>query len=229
MSKPTLETNRTDIVAALARGVASACPIIGGLIAEAVNQIIPNQKLERVIDYLRLLDQKIAAFDEDLGHVADRLRDERGLDLFEDGILQAARAISQERREHLASLLARSLTQDELKYAESKKLLNLLRELTDPELVLLVYYSESPYFGSQRDRELMEKHPEILRPASREYGISQEEIDRGALQDSYLNTLTRLGLLQQRNKSFEVTALSRLLLRYILDKGTYNDPGTDQT
>jgi hypothetical protein len=103
MSKPILETNRTDIIAALARGVASACPIIGGLIAEAVNQIIPNQKVERVIDYLRLLDQKIAALNEDFGRVADRLRDERGLDLFEDGILQAARAISQERREHLAS------------------------------------------------------------------------------------------------------------------------------
>jgi hypothetical protein len=75
----------------------------------------------------------------------------------------------------------------------------------------------------------MEKHPEILRPTSREYGISQEEIDRSALQDSYLDTLTRLGLLQQRNKSFKVTTLGRLLLRYILDKGPYDDPGTAQT
>lgn len=224
MSKPTLETTRTDVVTALARGIAAACPFVGGLIAEAVNQIIPNQKLDRVVEYLRLLDDKIASLDHDLERVAGRLQDEHSLDLFEDGLAQAARALSHERRQHLANLLAKSLTQNELKYAESKKLLNLLRELTDPELLLLVYYSQPPTSGSQYHRELMEKYPEVLRPASRAIGIAQQEIDRGALQGSYLDTLARLSLLRQRDRNFDITTLGRLLLRYIRDED--NDNGT---
>ena len=79
--------------------------------------------------------------------VKDRLYENEGLDLFEEGLLQASRSISEERRRRLANLLAKSLSQEELKYAESKKLLNLLRELTDPEVLILLYYSEQPTFS----------------------------------------------------------------------------------
>jgi hypothetical protein len=48
MEKPKLKTTSTDIAAAVARGVVSACPVIGGLISEAVNQIILHQKLDRI-------------------------------------------------------------------------------------------------------------------------------------------------------------------------------------
>jgi hypothetical protein len=61
----------------------------------------------------------------------------------------------------------------------------------------------------------MEKHPEILQPSSRSTGATQEEIDRGALQDSYKNTLVRLGLLEQRDQTYKMTALGHLLMRYI--------------
>lgn len=215
MVKPELDTTTTDKLAAAARGIAAACPVFGGLVAEAVNSIIPNQKLDRVIGFLRHLDEKVSILDRDLSRAASRLQDERGLDLLEEGIVQAARALTEERRTHIGNLLARSLTQAELKYAESKKLLNLLRELTDAELLFLVYYSESPYLGSDFHRDLMEKHPDVLRPASRSLGIPQAEIDRGALREGYLSTLVRLGLLQQKENQHSLTSLGRLLLRYV--------------
>jgi hypothetical protein len=61
----------------------------------------------------------------------------------------------------------------------------------------------------------MKKHPEILRPARRSTTATQEEIDRGALQDSYKNTLVRLGLLEQRDQTYKMTTLGHLLIRYI--------------
>lgn len=215
--KPTLDSTRTDVAAALARGVVAACPVIGGLIAEAVNQLIPNQKLDRVVDYLQLLDNNIARLDNDLEFVKKHLQDEYALDLFEDSVVQASRAVTEERRRRLANLLARSLSREELQYAESKKLLNLLQELTDPELLFLAFYSNPPTVGSEYHKQLREKNPQVLRPASREVGIPQEEVDRGALQESYKNTLLRLGLLQEQNRTLELTSLGKLLFRYIED------------
>ncbi len=215
MTKPELDTDTTDLAAAAARGIAGACPVIGGLVAEAVNHVIPNQKLDRVADFLRYLDERVSALDNDLGRVTERLRDKHGLDLLEEGVVQASRALTEERRRRIGNLLARSLTHNELKYTESKKILNLLRELTDPELLFLVYYSEPLHMQSEYHRKLMEMHPEVLRPASRTIGAPQEEVDRGALRDSYFNTLVRFGLLQQQGNQHSLTALGRLLLRYI--------------
>ena len=153
--------------------------------------------------------------DTELSGFKANLADKYGLDLLEEGIVQASRALTEERRCRLANLLAKSLSPKELKYAESKKLLNLLQELTDPELLWLAFYSKSPTLGSEYHKQLMEKHPEILQPASRTIGVAQEEIDRGALQDSYKNTLVRLGLLRQRERTHELSSLGCLLLRYI--------------
>jgi hypothetical protein len=215
MAKPNLDTNATDVAAAAARAIAGACPFIGGVVAEAVNQVIPNQKLERAVEFLRYLDARVAELEENLSRAAERLQSAHGLDLFEEGVIQATRALTEERREQIANLLARSLTQKALKYSESKKLLNLLRELTDPELLFLVFYAEPLHMQSNYHRELTQKHPEILRPASRTVGIPQDEIDRGALRDSYLNTLVRMGLLQQNAAQHSLSPLGRLLLSYI--------------
>jgi hypothetical protein len=215
MTNSTLDTNRTDLAAAVARGIAGAVPVLGGLITEAVNHLIPNQRLDRVVQWLGILDAKVAAVEDGLARASERLRSQEGLDVLEEGLTQASRSVSQERRELIASLLSTSLTQEQLKYAEARKLLNILRELTDAELIMLLFYSRRPHLGSQWHSELMSKHSEILRPASREVGEPQKEIDRGALQDSYRNTLVRLGLLREQGRSFDLTSLGRLLLRYI--------------
>ncbi len=213
--KPYIETNRTDIVASAAKGIAGACPIIGGLVTEAINQLIPNQKLDRVVDFLKILDENVSQLDNQISNLKNNLSREIGLDLLEEGIAQASHAVTEERRNRIANLLSKSFTQEEIKYNESKKLLNILRELADPELLWLAFYSKTFSMGSEYHKQLMEKHPEVLQPASRTMGVAQEEIDRGALQDSYKNTLVRYGLLEQRDRSHNLTSLGRLLISYI--------------
>lgn len=210
--RQSLETTRRDVAAALTRGVLGACPFLGPVLSEAVNFLIPNQKLDRVIDWIHLLELQVTTVDQNLERIIERLRTEEGLDLFEDGVAQASRALSGDRRQHLANIIARSLTQDELKFAESKKLLNLFQELTDPEIIMLLFYSERQAIGSERLRELMNRYPEVLRPISREIGLPQDQIDKAALQDSYRNTLVRLGLLRE-NSAEGLTSLGRLLVR----------------
>lgn len=215
MTKPDLDTDVKDVAASALRGLASCIPNIGGLVAEVVNYIIPGQKLERISDFLKRLDSRVGAIDQNLFRALHRLREEHGLDLFEEGVVQASRALTADRRERIANLLGCSLTKEELNYEESRKLLNLLRELTDPELLLLIFYSKPLISRSVFHRRLMKKHPDILRPASKEVGISKQEIERGALQNSYHNTLERLGLIDLQKKPTSLTSLGRLLLRYI--------------
>lgn len=213
-----LEANSRDRLVSVAKAVAGALPFIGTLVAETLDAVVPNLRFERVVSYLKTLEDRVVCLDNQMSSFEKNLGTEEGLDIFEEGIVQASRSVSDERKERLARLVAKSLSAEEVKYEESRKLLNLYRELTDPEIVWLIFYSLNPVLGRGPHSEWVEKHPEILKPISREMGAPQEQVERAALQDSYKATLLRLGLTEERNRSTSLTMLGRMLVSYISDE-----------
>lgn len=218
-----LDANNLDRLTSVAKGVVGICPLVGPLASEAISLLIPRQRLDRVVQFLHALENEIHQVDSRLVNVESNLRTQEGLDILDEGLVQAARSISRERQEKLARLIGRALTQEKIKYAESKKLLNLFRELTDPEVLWLIFYASDPTFGSKFHRRMIEENPDVLKPISRETSVPQEQVDRGALQDSYKNTLLRLGLVKEYGQSFQVSSLGELLIRYIEARSEKND------
>lgn len=210
-----LETSAQDRLASLAKGAVGACPFVGPIVAEVVGSLIPNQRIDRVVEFLRHLDAEVRRIDVRLEQFENNMRTAEGVDLMEEGLTQAARSISQGRKENLARLIGRSLSAEALKYEESRKLLNLYRDLTDPEVIWLLFYSLSPTLGGGSQHDLLRKHGNVLNSISRDLSSSQEQVDRGALQDSYKNTLLRYGLVELDGASHQITSLGRLLVRYI--------------
>ncbi len=210
-----LNTNNLDRLVSVAKGIIGVCPAIGPLASEAIGSLIPNQRLERVVNFVLKLEEYTEKVDSRLNMLETNLKTPEGLDIFEEGLIQASKAVSRERQQQLAVIIAISLTNAQVKYSESKKILNIFRELTDPEILWLLYYSTTPTLGSEFHNKLRQDNPEILKPVSREFGAPQEQVDRGALQDSYKNTLLRLGLVEKRRSSIQISSLGRLLVRYI--------------
>jgi hypothetical protein len=217
-----LETNSRDRLVSVAKAAAGALPFIGALVAETLDTVVPNLRLERVVSYLKTLEDRVVYLDNRMSLFEKNLHTEKGIDIFEEGMIQASRSVSQERKERLARLVAKSLSAEEVRYEESRKLLNLYRELTDPEIVWLIFYSLNPVLGKGPHSEWIEKHPEILKPISRVMGAPQEQRERAALQDSYKATLLRLGLTtEERNKTTSITTLGRMLVSYISDENEH--------
>lgn len=213
-----LDTNTRDRLVSAAKSTAGALPFVGTLVCEVIDSVIPGLRIERVVSYLKTLDEKVGAIDEKLENFKSSLKSEEGLDVFEEGVIQASRAVSEDRKQRLANLVANSLSAEKLKYAESRKLLNIFNELTDPEVIWLIYYSLNPVLGKGPHSDWMEHHSDVLKPISREMGAPQEEHERGALQDSYKLTLSRLGLIAEKNRSISLTTFGRLMVRYITDE-----------
>jgi len=213
-----LDTNNRDQLASVAKSVAGALPFVGTMVGEVIDSVIPGLRIERVVNFLKAIDERVGAIDEQLANFQNNLKDEEGLDIFEEGIIQASRAISEERKLRLARLVVNSLSAEQLKYSEGRKLLNIYNELTDPEVIWLIYYSLNPVMGKGPHSDWVDKHPDILKPISREMGAPQEQHEKGALQDSYKSTLFRLGLTTEKNRSTSLTTLGRLLVRYINDE-----------
>ena len=228
-----LETTRskmaTGMAAAFFKTLVSSAPLVGPYIAEAMGVVIPNQKLERLIIFARVLDDKLKYLKEDT--VKLKIETEEFRDLLEDGFIQASRAMTNERREYIAALLKNSIRNETLDHIEEKKLLALLNELNDAEILTLKFYSLSA--GGRR--EFAEQHKDLFHPIDISHGAPEENIDKGALRDSYRNKLMEIKLLEPVYKrpekgkmpefdertgqikatSVKATWLGKLLLRYI--------------
>ena len=228
--KNDLEVRKNDLIASALKGVCGTLPIMGPSIAEVTGYVIPNQRIDRIASLLKALESKIDP--EEKEKIEAKMLEEKSIDLMEDGFLQAARALSEERIEYIASLLKNGLTNEDLEQNAYKRLLFILGEINDIEVLLLKFYTTLTTMG--RAREFQSKHPGIL-TAYINIGTSREEVDKHAICEAYTTNLSRLGLIKSifkrpwRDESPEfdeqtgmmesigyiITDLGRLLLRSI--------------
>jgi hypothetical protein len=193
---------------------------------------------DRIAKFAAALDARLAALDQEF--VRSKLTDENFTDLVEDGLRQAARSLSDERREYIASIIANGLSSEQIEFAESKHLLKILGEINDVEVIWLRFYLVATIGG---DKDYREKHESVLKPAIACIGAPQEDLDKSALQESYKEHLGQIGLLECRYdtdirtrqpvfdsftgglkvRGYQITLLGKLLLRHI---GLANDEET---
>ena len=223
------ESRVADLAGAFASGLANYLPKVGPILGELITVGIAQQKLDRLTTFIRVLGDRMRYVENDM--LVQRAKTEEFADLFEDALLQASRALSDERKRHIASLLTKTLTTEELKHVEHKKLLALLGEVNDAEIQTLKFYS----LNVTDRRTFAEQHSDLFTPVDRAFGVLQINLDKGALRDSYRNKLIEIGLLRPmfkktskgtipefddntgrlKSSSYTVTHLGRLLLRYI--------------
>jgi len=229
-----MSTKGNDIATIIGKGLLGAIPFIGPLAAEIVGAVIPNQRIDRIESLLKLLESKIP--EEDRTKVEERIISPESVDLIEDSFIQASRALSEERKEYIASLLKNSLTDDDLKHIEYKRLMSILGELNDIEVLILKF--QTLHRGHPEYSEFLEAHKGALTTPFAHMGSTQEEIDKKTIYQTHKLHLANLGLLKARFKKpkrgeppefddktgmikaqgYDITGLGRLLLRSI-DQG----------
>ena len=210
--EPDIDETDVDRAVAASTLVLSAIPTIVPLIAEAVKHGIPKRRIERIARMLKFLGNQVSGLEEDV--LAHRMRTEEFLDLFEDGLWQTTRALTEERLAHIASLLKNSIKSDDLAHEQEKMLLSLLGQLNDPELILLGWYGTN--MVGERANAYYARHEDIVGPTIRESLLSEEEERNITFRETCRATLQRLRLIgPDQRGSDRITPLGRLLLEQI--------------
>lgn len=224
-----LSDNAADNSLAVFRVAASNVPIVGSIFQEIFSSVIPNQKHHRMRLFAEVLDQKIGYMEQDVLRL--KMKTEEFVDLLEDAVPQAARAMTDERREYIASFLKTSLTDDELTHLQQKKLLAMLNELNDAEIIFLRYKS----LVGQEQEDFWETHKNLLSPIPVVIRGERSGYDKEAFRRSYQSKLFELGLMERRfnrlkkgempefdektgmmkSQNDSLSGIGHLLLRYI--------------
>jgi hypothetical protein len=190
---PSLDVQTSDYVASAVRSLVGTVPFAGSLLTEIASTIIPNQRMDRVVKFAAELETRLSGLEQDF--VRSQLTNENFAELMEEGLRQAARSLSDERRAHIATLIAKSLDPAGIGYAESRHLLRVLGEINDVEIIRLASQQFETYGSGQAYRE---KHRVVLEPVMPSIASDQEERDKATLQNSYDVHLQQLGLLNPR-------------------------------
>ena len=206
-----LQTNQQDVWATAIK-VISNCVPFGSPVGELITSVIPNQKIDRVIKVTEKFNKQLIDYNSKQDDVRKRitileLKTAEFGDLFEEGANQASRALTDERLDYIASLLKNSLTDEDLEHIGKKKLLSILNELNDAEIVWLKSYPVNGTIGSVEYKEFYDRHEDILEPVRITFGIpkntAQKLYDEDAIQKSYRNNLLNLRLISESFKSMK--------------------------
>lgn len=222
-----MSVNNSDDMVFLGKSLLGAVPFVGPFLSEVVSATIPNQRIDRLESFAKILEERLSDHEKVL--MQSRFNSSEATDLLEDSFIQASRALSEERKHYIAALLSNSLISDEIKYVEGKRLLQILSGLTDIEILMLVS-QKNDYDGSDA---FWEKHKDVLQSPSADLGSDRDELDRHAIFQTHNQHLVSVGLLKPRfivpmrgqdpqfdpktgmmkTSGFEITPLGRLLIR----------------
>lgn len=170
-------------------------PYAGSLLAEIAGAIIPNQRIDRIARFAQELGVRLKGIEQ--ANLRAQLSNENFTDLVEEGLRQAARSKTDERRQHIAQIIANSLTTEDVSFIESKHLLRILGEINDIEVIWLRSYLRT---SREDEEEFRTKHADLLKPSAAQMGSPQKDLDQETLQRSYKEHLCRLDLLRERYK-----------------------------
>lgn len=185
-----LDNQTRDHLVALTRGAANAVPFVGGLLGELVTTIIPEQRQDRIVRYLRELGERMEKLESGIANAA--MQNPEKIDLIESGGYLSVRATSQERIEQIAEVVANGLTADDADIVRRKRLLALLGEIDDDEIAILAAYGQS-YAGMNP-----QAWESIDRPSPPHLQAGRELIEANKLYDLGVERLLRLNLLERR-------------------------------
>ncbi|MDU7785165.1 MAG: hypothetical protein E7J79_02470 [Aggregatibacter aphrophilus] len=192
MQNDDLDENNTDKLISLTNSILGEFPG-GSIVSGIINNLVPNQRQDRITKYIRELEKRISNLECLIGSEAKKLS--KYIALFEDGLFYAFRAASEKRLEHIASIVANGLNKEQVQISQSIHLLNLLSDLNDEEIIWLRFYLH-PTLGG--DEEFRGKHKSTLTLARNYIGASEEEANKSAIQESYKEHLERLGLIKTK-------------------------------
>lgn len=194
--KRELEAKLPDHLASAARGLAGLVPFAGTALGEVLTQIVPNQRLDRIAKYLSILEARMNEAELEIQLISQSAEK---VDLIEEGAVQATRATSDERIEHIARLVAQGLSTSDAWAIREKRLMKIFEQLDDEEVLLLKELSNfthpnippDPSAAEARER-LKETLPEAL------YILTPREMNQMAeLKKAAIDTLLRLNLIRE--------------------------------
>jgi len=185
-----LNENNTDKLVKIINATFGEIPIVGGTLVELFSSVIPNQRIDRMVEFIKILKEKLTNQEQEL--LKSKILDENFNSLLEDVIESTIRTIGKERKHHFYKIVHTGLTSNKEELIELRIITRTLKELNDIEMIILKNLS---ILSTNERTSFYQKNKSILESERLYVGASKEQEKRHYMFKGYLYHLVALGLL----------------------------------
>ncbi|MGL1893377.1 MAG: hypothetical protein OCD02_17200 [Spirochaetaceae bacterium] len=153
-----LSNNRIDVVNSAIKSTLGAVPLAGTFLGELVSAIIPNQRMDRVTDFLKLLSTRFEDIEDKCKSNLDALF------LLEEGIRISAKTNNKKKREWITSIIGKGIY-EEIEPNITEKFIAILEDITYEQVIILIYFHTKENNELYPTRSKLEFiYPDIIMP-----------------------------------------------------------------
>ncbi|MBK8112601.1 MAG: hypothetical protein IPK46_20980 [Saprospiraceae bacterium] len=205
-----LNDNKTDRLVQVLNATFGEIPFVGGVFVQFISSVIPNQRTDRIVEFIRLLDEKLNKHEQEI--FQSKILNEDFSGLFEDIIESALRSIGEERRQNLVEVFKAGLKSDKETINELRLVTKILKELNDVEVIIL---KSKSIRTTNEYHEFYQKHNSILDSQYLIVGASKEDEKRHYMYKGYMYHLVSLGLIvtQYEIKKIKIDLMIRVTFK----------------
>lgn len=226
MDKKELKTNSTDIITSWVSAVVGMIPVVGGVVSELVQNLIPNQRQDRIVKFIESLSNELDKIKFDIAELRQKFENVKYGTFTYDCLKSVVNNVYDEKIEYYKKLCLNAITEDEKNLIHCERILKILEQLDYYEILYLIFYEKCNTIGpSEMRQSLYDKLGfDILQP-SYYIGMQIEQRDEETYKQITLNNLCNTGLLDMEVKynssgrnprtTYKITTLGRLVLRKI--------------
>lgn len=232
MDKQQLKTNHTDIITSALSATVGCIPVAGGFMSEIVQNVIPRQRQDRIVDFISNLGDELERLEISVEELKEKFNNPKYSAFTWNCLRDFTNDVYEEKIEFYRNLCVNAITNDEKNLIHCERILKILSELDFYEIQYLRFYENPSIDIAEVKQDVIDKIGfDILKPVYT-MGMSEAQRDQETYKQITLNNLCNAGLLEKEVKSignfknahisYKITILGRLILRKI---GVANEAG----
>ena len=210
-----------DVIVSALRSALSVAGPMGAIVGEFLTQLVPDQRMDRLQDFVELLDGRLTGLEDQF---KARLHESSTYATFAEQVMVVAvRTSSRERHRDLAELLRTGLSKSDADLVRHQTVLNLLERLNDVQILILMRYgSFGGTFGDPELSDFLAVHRDAF-PEHPTLNASEDARLAWNLYQHYEGELLQLGLLRElegvvkasEHRKLTITPIGTLVLEAI--------------
>lgn len=150
-----LENNISDRLAALNRSIIGTIPCAGPALSEIICAIIPNQRLDRVVKFLKTIDGKV----NELSQII--IEDQNKIRLIETGLRASSNSNFEAKSEWIGNIVNNGLD-EKIDISIADEIIQIVEELNLEQIIMLYHYCNYRGVAIIYSEKFKSRFPEIF-------------------------------------------------------------------
>lgn len=218
----TLNNNKNDYISSILSGALGAIPLVGSFLSETINYVIPNQRMDRVVDFIKEIAIELENQKVDIEVLKTKFMNNYQYGAYVTNCFRYLTIeIYEEKINYYKNLCVSGIVGDDKNLIHCERILKILSDLDFYEIQYLRYYYDPRLSPTEMMKDVFEKIGfDRLIPF---YNLGMKEDQR--IEETYkqitLNNLEKNGLiesiinLKSNHKNYQITMLGKVILKKI--------------